>query len=190
MKWYLPMYICSPYDATKEEGTGKDIKVSGKKQLDKLTERSDEAPETNSANPKCHVCWSSDCQVGTSKSPTGCVERNKVRVFCILHMGNLGTASIVLADNGAGWPQLVSFQLKLELLTLSSCPQNLCMQHIPNWNQIGRFCDKAQVSQHPNYISVVFQAPHCLTQTLTDGNTLCTLMRFCFVGYHHVKIVQ
>ena len=36
-----------------------------------------------------------------------------------LPMWNLGTASIVLVDNGAGWPQLVLFQLLLHLLTPS-----------------------------------------------------------------------
>ena len=34
-------------------------------------------------------------------------------VFCILPMRNLETASIVLDDNGAGWPQLVAFLLWL-----------------------------------------------------------------------------
>ena len=35
-----------------------------------------------------------------------------------------------------------------------------------------------------------FQAPHCLTWTLTDGNAPCSLMCTAISGTCHVKIVQ
>ena len=30
---------------------------------------------------------------------------------------------------------------------------------------------------HWNYMGACFQAPHCHTQTMTDGNTLCLLIK-------------
>ena len=40
-----------------------------KDQLDKFTERLEEVPKSDSADPESHSCHPSDPQVGTSKSP-------------------------------------------------------------------------------------------------------------------------
>ena len=39
-------------------------------------------------------------------------------------------------------------------------------------------------------MGVCFQAPHCCTQTLTNGNTLCSLIYTSISGTCHVKTVQ
>ena len=39
-------------------------------------------------------------------------------------------------------------------------------------------------------MGVCFHAPHCHTQTMTNGNTLCSLIKFSISDDHHVKIIQ
>ena len=38
--------------------------------------------------------------------------------------------------------------------------------------------------RHWNYMGACFQAPHCHTQTMTDGNALCLLIKSVYIAAH------